>query len=786
MKKIFLPLLLLSVVLCAKTNASTTAANAPLNKDRWLEVDLYWFNKNDMKASSETFWNRMSPLFTDVAGEKGIILNIGWLMDFVLEWNGSLDAPIPFPQGMTIWEMFTDEGYLLGNTEQRMAQAEKRFSAARKRETVRYENWTYNDLKNFIAIFRQTAAAHGLKDIRIGTFVLGWKSIYHGNDSKFAAKHPDAFSDVNQRYNKAFNPTCILSNDKTRYGAYPDGVPDGLPITKFFGDQWGDLSKKTGLDAIVLRDSAIGQGIYQRSGPAGKTAPADPAAVKKWCDATASLVRYTKQANPKALVIGYSNGAAAVGDWRVNCFDLESIAKEGFLDAYIDQSWAGAWNEAGQRPGRFWNSPHMGWTYQLAYILLHGAILSETPAKQYILTETFDAWESWNVIGCARERLRWGIWAYSHAAVKTPAGLKFPAGSYISWANQVKRLLSEDEVDFLATETNRAFRDLDNIRDINGPTLVYTRSAMEWQNANQPAVWMKEWLDDQAGSMMKFGAPILSAARIENLGRAGVDSDMFIIQTPVHLKPDEKASLEKLIASGKPVMLCGSPANGIDRDFLRLAGLSSPDKSPGPEKTMGIVANINHPLAKNCPATFPLYHPYTKNILDKNSGSQAGVVYTVSNSPALLRKGNLSVWDPPELLIYTNEPRPQGSLPSDVLLGSAVPYALAARLVNDDLSKAGKFSARSPGMLLPVWCGSWTKKSGELAVLLGDIEEGFEHTGKEQSRVEITLPPPYGNRALMREKWAAGTYVIPDNTIRYSLKRGESRLLEIKELKDNN
>ena len=68
--------------------------------------------------------------------------------------------------------------------------------------------------------------------------------------------------------------------------------------------------------------------------------------------------------------------------------------------------------------------------------------------RHYHLVETFDAWESWDVIHTAPERLRWGIWAYSHAAVKTPSGIKLPAGSYISWANQGKRLLSAEDVSF--------------------------------------------------------------------------------------------------------------------------------------------------------------------------------------------------------------------------------------------------------------------------------------------------------------------------------------------------
>jgi hypothetical protein len=538
----------------------TTVSGQTIQKDRWLEVDLYWFERNDMKGSSDRFWERISPLFADVAGEKGVILNIGWLMDFILEWDGQLDSPIPFPQNMTIEEQFNDEGYLLGNTEQRLTLWKERFDKARNREIVAYEPWTYSDLKRFATLFRQSAAEHGVSDIRVGTFVLGWQNIYHGNNSRFAAKHPDAFSSTQK-----FNPTCILKKDRNRYGAFPDGIPDGTPITAFFGKQWGDLSKKTGLDVIVLRDSGLGQGVYARTGPFGRTAPADPSEVRKWCDATASLVRHTKQANPKSLVIGYSNGGTAVGDWRVNCFDLEAIAKEGFLDAYIDQSWAGAWNEVGQRPGGFWNSQRLGWTYQLAYILVHAAVLSETPAKHYFLTETFDAWESWNIIGTAREKLRWGIWAYSHAGVKIPQGLKFPDGSYISWANQVKRLLSEEEVDFLARETNCAMRDLNNIHNINGPTLVYNRSALEWQNNHQPAIQMKEWIDDQVGSLMKFGVPVLSVARIENIDK--IESDLWIIQTPIHLKAAEKQAINNVIASRKPMLLCGSPANGIDPDF---------------------------------------------------------------------------------------------------------------------------------------------------------------------------------------------------------------------------
>ncbi len=53
----------------------------------------------------------------------------------------------------------------------------------------------------------------------------------------------------------------------------------------------------------------------------------------------------------------YSNAASAVADWPSNGFDLETIAKQGYLDIWVDQTWAGAWNEVGIRYKNFWNNP---------------------------------------------------------------------------------------------------------------------------------------------------------------------------------------------------------------------------------------------------------------------------------------------------------------------------------------------------------------------------------------------------------------------------------------------
>ena len=731
-----------------------------------------------MKGSADKFWDRMAPLFRDVAGQKGLVINIGWLMDFVLEWNGDLNQKIPLPKNMKLAPFFRDEGMVAGTTEQRQELWRKRFDQASQYETVNYEPWTYGDLKALAAVLRQSAAAHGLKNMRVGTFVLGWNSIYQGNKSSFFANHP---SDQLPSGQTGFNPTQRLKADPTRYGAYPQGIPEGLPITEFFGKQWGDMSKKVGLDILVLRDSALGMGIYQRKGPYGFRPPEDPAVLKQWCDAEADLVRQTKKANPAVFLMGYSNAASAVADWRVNCFDLEAIAKEGYLDAYIDQSWAGAWNEVAQRDGqRFWNSVALGWSYQLAYTLLHGAVLSETPCKHYILTETFDAWESWDIIGTAPGRLRWGIWAYTHAAVKRPDGLKFPDGSYISWANQGKRLLSGEQVEWLATQTNAAQRDLENIKDVSGPTLVYSRSAMEWQNANAPATFMKEWIDEQAGTLMKWGVPILSAARVENLDK--IKSDLFIIQTPVHLKDAELASVKRLVDSGKPVLLVGSPWNGIDKSLLKPLGLSAVVPKAGEEGRVeyrGSLDGRTSSLFEGLNNTFVVPQFFTANKLDTTGGARS--YYSVGGSPALVRKGNVMVWDAPEL--QRNFAKEGGDkYPLDEMIGSHVPYVVLSRMLTGDLREGKAFCAAPDDILMPAWCGAWTLNDGSLEVLTGEIEEGLDHTGKAAAPLTIWLPGPMQGRCLVQEVWNLGRYVISGGAMNYVLRKGESSLLKIETL----
>ncbi|HLP73018.1 MAG TPA: hypothetical protein VK155_08965 [Bacteroidales bacterium] len=726
MKKSFL--IILSIICFNGIIMSKT----PVRGDRWLEMDLYWFEHENMEASVDRFWERFNPLMEGVEGWKGVILNVGWISDYILEWHGDQNELIRFPKNMEVGPFFKDYGQLGGNTIERMKKAEARFEATAPPQVVNYEKWTYSDLKKLSALLKRVALKkYQITEIKVGTFVLGFESIYGGEKTNFTKAHPNAFV-LNYP-----NLVARLSADKSKYGAFPEGIPEGTSFPEFFGKQWGDFSKKLGIDVIVLRDSYMGVGIYDRKGPYGKTAPDDPQKVREWSEATAELVKQAKVSNPKALVIGYSNAASAVADLRVNCFDLESIANEGYLDGWIDQSWAGAWNEVGQRPNWFWNRPTLGWTYQLAYMLVHGAVLANSKVHHYFLTETFDAWESWDIIHNARERLRWGIWAYSHAAVKTPAGLKMPAGSYISWCNQGKELLSEEDVRFLAIETNNALEDAAETKKINGPTLVYCRSAMEWQSQNKPSVSIKEWIDEQAGTLMKWSIPVLSITRSEYL--PGVESDMFIFQTPVHLEKDEKYNIIKILQSGKPAAVFASPVNGIDKDIANLLGVSSKDTIVSGTRFVGTLNYNSDGLYKSLPNTFPVFQPFSRNTF--SNGLET--VYSVENSPCLGKNVSggkqLVFWDPPEFSInlVTGSGKYGGSL--DQILGSTLPYFLTAGLINELFKGNDLPFAEELDQYHPLGISSWELKDGTLKILAANLEEGINHTDEHTAGVTINL-----------------------------------------------
>ena len=134
-------------------------------------------------------------------------------------------------------------------------------------------------------------------------------------------------------------------------------------------------------------------------GPCGETACANVTENNLWIDGVRELFKQTKTAAPNTTVIGYSQEQSAVGIWRVGLSDVEALVGDGFIDAYVDQSWAGAWEDVPTRA-----SKTTGWTHHLAYILVHRAQIEggnrrrraagiTSRCRHYVLLGTFDAYE---------------------------------------------------------------------------------------------------------------------------------------------------------------------------------------------------------------------------------------------------------------------------------------------------------------------------------------------------------------------------------------------------------
>lgn len=105
-----------------------TEATVPVKTDRWLEIDLYWFEHKDMERSVTQFRERFNPLLDGINGWRGVILNVGWISDYVLEWHGDLNEKIQLPKSMKKYPWFKDEGQFAGNSTERIELWKDRFT----------------------------------------------------------------------------------------------------------------------------------------------------------------------------------------------------------------------------------------------------------------------------------------------------------------------------------------------------------------------------------------------------------------------------------------------------------------------------------------------------------------------------------------------------------------------------------------------------------------------------------------------------------------------------------
>ena len=362
-------------------------------------------------------------------------------------------------------------------------------------------------------------------------------------DSDWYERHPELYEAPRSFINMPdLHPVNRLRADTYPYASAPGGIAEGTTFGELFGPQWASFAEYTGFDSVLLRDGFCGPMIYTRNGPYGGRAPADPAVVERFSDAVRALFRDVKQAAPDRLLLGYSSAISPVADWRVGCVDFEALIADGHLDGWIEQTWGGAWQD-------WWHQLWKGWTFQAANLTTRAAMIAranerrEQPCALYHLVETWDGWEHWDTLHQVPGKLTWGAWAFAHAGALTPDGPRPSDGAYVSWLNNGDmELLSEDDVTFVAGILDRAETSAATLENVYGPVLVYHRQSMARLATTSPDDQVGEWIDDQAGLLMKWGVPILAATRTEWLG--AVDGDRQLISQPPMVEGDGAALLD--------------------------------------------------------------------------------------------------------------------------------------------------------------------------------------------------------------------------------------------------
>jgi len=662
--------------------------------DRWLEMDLTYFDPERLlKPQVDMLWQRIAPLLQPVAGEYGIFFNVGWLIDLVTEWTGYPEQNIP----------------------------------TQSHRTAKWAANTYQDLADFFGLLRQSAKQQGLDRLKIGVLFVGWAHVVwppelkiYDFDSTWYERHPELYEPPRSFINMPdLHPINRLRADNYPYAAFPDGLDDGVYFPEFFAAQWADLAAFLDVDALHLRDGLTGPMIYTRNGPFGTSAPADPAVVEAFSQSVRDLYRYIKQASPDKLLIGYSSAISPIADWRVGCVDFEALVADGYIDAWVEQTWGGAWQD-------WWHQLWKGWTFQLANLLTRGAMIAganeqrQTPCRLYNLIETWDGWEPWDTLHQVPHKLRWAMWAFSHAAVIAPDGVHVPDGSYISWMNNGDMdLLSADDIAYISDHLNQAQASAARIEAVYGTTLVYNRQAMAWLSEQHPEWNVGEWLDDQAAMVMKWGTPALSITRAEWLADIDLESTALLAQTPTQL---DDAARRALLNRPAPVMVTGR-ADMIDTTIRQMLGIRTTERmlAPGFYVATG--------LSEQTPSHD---RPYLPVHVAVEVDEDTTVHYRTTHTPLLTQRGNCCYWQPPDWSEPFNQFVPKYQL------GSTYPHYAVARVLHAAGRSAGLSYLEIPDRSATIAFHLW-RSGGQVHVLLGNLETGEFGDSRTPRRLRLHL-----------------------------------------------
>ena len=486
-------------------------------KDRWIECDLLWFKPNDIEKSVDEYFSRISPLYGNIAGEKGIVLNPGWMFDMVACWTGNLDDQLILPT-------FNMPGH-------------------------QYLPWTGKEFRELVKTIKNSASKYGFKDFKVAIWFWGGPQLYDLEKSEWKERHPETYPVYNLRYQSP------LKGDKHTYAVYPDGIPNGTPFYSFFANQMADFSKATGIDGLEMRDFMTFRHAYG-------------VPPHEWNEdfyqGVRSFLVELKKARPSLLCIGYNSAGPATGDLRGQGFDSNALASNDLLDHYVIESWGVAWND--------YYKPHIfscSYAAQQAYLAVTQAQLAETNCRVLPLVELTGGWE-YDDAPLTRSRFnnRMQAWLYANTFYASYDGkLSPPNGFSLAFADRARAteknsLISQDQVSFMKATLDGASMAAHGVEKAYGCRLFYNRNGLLWMNKNAQGVDLGEYSDFHFSFLMNLGVTATSSARIEDFNTENA-GDFPILFSPFQLPDNTISQIENYTDKGGSIMIIGDK-NTID------------------------------------------------------------------------------------------------------------------------------------------------------------------------------------------------------------------------------
>lgn len=660
--------------------------------DRWVEVDLDWFMIGEVEERTKQFAERVSPLFKDATGNFGVVVNVGWVSDLIYLWQGLPDQLIPLESS----------------------------------RLEKIKGATYKDLRKFFKSLRSSLSEIGLGNAKLGVMVVGWGAFvfpedtgeYYDVTSEWKRRQPHLYAHrVSEIPGTDLDFRLGLAADKNPYAAFPAGLTEGQNFGNFVAKQWSALSTFLEIEVLHLRDGWFGPMIYRRSGYYGVRASPDPVENATWSVALADVCREIKQQKSDTFLMLYSSALGANVENLVGCIDMEKVISEGHVDAFIDQSWGGAWQD-------WWPMQGIGWTFQLQNILSHAAELrrgSKSKARHYYLVETFDGWEPWDTLHRTPAKLQWAIWAYAHAMALTTDGLQPADGAYISWMNNpYGELLSQEDIKFLSLELQASVASALSVKRLKGVTVFHNRDAINSVQATNPAAVQGLFWEDDLAMASKWGFPI--GAVVHSDESAGVRGVVYIP------RPTEaQVSLVRALAqNGSKAILAANPEQipqrlaadlglSLDQSLLAERGFEPLELEFGHKPGWDVVSLDSRIRARS-----------------NDDGSGAALTLR-SGEPIVILTKDIAWWQPP---IASDQEY------SNILttrFGSFRPFRAIASAANKFLSEIGEISLAEVDAHETVVIQSWQTECSTY-VLLGNVESAVVADSRWPRRIRLNIP----------------------------------------------